>query len=454
MLKLLRKKWILLLSAFLLATVSVSFEGRAQDVSLRTNLLWDAVAEPNLGIEFPLNQHWSLGGNAGLKAWPRWLAWDWNTENPTHWRNFALVPEARFYLDQVYEGWFFAGDVIYTHFNVGHVKFPFGLYPDAWNYRLQGDFLGLGFSAGHSWWLGSRWRIEAEAGLGVGYVNAGKFACEHCGSQVGTREGVALVPKLGINLAYHFRRREQRKQEILDILEQMQLPEPEPEPVPEPEYRPEPVPEPAPAHPILRHPVVRPASEYRPYTPDRVLRKEEGALYVFFPLGKSTLERSFSEGGQLRDNGATLDEIMDVTAQILQDSVARVSCIQIVGLASVDGPAQKNQAISLARALALQQYIQDRLPVPDDLFESVGGGEAWTELKDIIQDLKAGVGETSLTPTQLDQVLDILDREPDPALREQKLKALGRGSVYRMLSETLLKDLRNSGYVRVYIDDK
>ena len=190
----------------------------AQEFSLRTNLLWDAVSEPNIGLEFSVSDHWSVGANAGIKSWPRWLAWDWDKENPTHWRNLSVVPEARYYFDQVYNGLFLAGDAIYTHYNVGNIKFPFGMYPDAKDYRLQGDFYGGGLSVGYSWWMGAHWRIEAEAGVGVGYVKADKFECAHCGAQVGTKEGVAVVPKLGINLAYNFKRREKQKKEILGMI--------------------------------------------------------------------------------------------------------------------------------------------------------------------------------------------------------------------------------------------
>jgi len=207
-----------LLFAFVLTAGFLCYDAKAQGVSLRTNLLWDAVSEPNIGLEFSVSEHWSLGANVGVKSWPRWLAWDWNMENPTHWRNLAVVPEARYYFDQVYNGLFLAGDVIYTHFNVGNVKFPFGLYRDALNYRLQGDFYGGGVSVGYSWWLGPHWRIEAEAGVGVGYVKADKFDCARCGAQVGTKEGAAVVPKLGINLAYNFKRREKQKKEILGMI--------------------------------------------------------------------------------------------------------------------------------------------------------------------------------------------------------------------------------------------
>lgn len=63
-----------LLTAFLL-TFSFSQAGLSQDFSIRTNLLWDAVSEPNIGLEFPLSDNWSIGGNAGLKSWPRWQHW-------------------------------------------------------------------------------------------------------------------------------------------------------------------------------------------------------------------------------------------------------------------------------------------------------------------------------------------------------------------------------------------
>ena len=76
------------------------------------------------------------------------------------------------------------------------------------------------------------------------------------------------------------------------------------------------------------NPLLRPYSQYRPYTKDRILRKEEGALYVHFDLDKSTLRHDF------RNNAATLDRIVDITRQILDDTTSNVRVIQIVGLAS------------------------------------------------------------------------------------------------------------------------
>lgn len=183
-------------------------------LSLRSNLFYAASATPNLGFELPLGDHFSLGMNAGLKTWPRFLFWDGDDPaKPKHWKHLLVAPELRFWPDAVYEGWFLGADLIYTHFNVGAVRFPFGMYPDVRNYRLQGDFYGIGLFGGHSWWLGERWRIEAEAGLGVGYKQAGIYECEHCGTRLGARKGLALVPKMGLNLSYLFRRKAKHQPE-------------------------------------------------------------------------------------------------------------------------------------------------------------------------------------------------------------------------------------------------
>lgn len=172
-------------------------------ISIRTNLLWDAVSEPNIGIEFPLSDHWSLGVDAGLKAWPRWLAWDWNTEDPKHWRNFAIVPEVRYYLNQVYQGLFFGADALYTHFNVGAVTAPFHMYPEVEQYREQGSYWAGGLLAGYAWWPWQHWRLELEAGAALGLAAYEKFDCPHCGDKVGDERKVAVVPKLAVNIAYN-----------------------------------------------------------------------------------------------------------------------------------------------------------------------------------------------------------------------------------------------------------
>ncbi len=87
----------------------------------------------------------------------------------------------------------------------------------------------------------------------------------------------------------------------------------------------------------------------------------------------------------------------------------------------------------------------------DTLFEHVGGGEAWTEFRDQVNDLKIE-GSDNLTGADIEKVLDIIDNEPDPARRERRLRTLDRGRVYNILRNELLSDQRNSGYICIYYD--
>ena len=429
---------------------------RRRAPSFRTNLVYLASSSPNIGFEIPLGKHFTLGANAGLKSWPRWSPWDTDVNNPKKWRHILVAPELRWWTDEVYDGWFLGADLIYTHYNVGSVRFPFGLYPEVREHRLQGDFYGLGLFAGRSWYLGDRVRLETEIGIGAGYKDAYVYECAHCGAQIDHVTGPALVPKIGINLAYDLDKRRVVK-EVLDIfqtpLDTLVAPEPVAPPqdflplIPAVEERGV-AGELAPKHPILRH-----NSEYRPYTPDRILRKEEGALYVFFELDKVRLLRSFTESGYTHDNGPVLDEIIEITSRIMADTTSSVSCIQIVGLASVEGSISHNTWLADARALALQKYIQERLGVPDSMFDTVGGGEAWSEFRDMVNDaLLEGGGDSGLTEPQLRKVLEVMDSEPDANRREAALKRLEGGKVYRLLLQNVLHNLRNSGYIRIYFD--
>lgn len=410
--------------------------------ALRTNLLWWGVGAPNLGAEFPIGERWSLGLDAGFKSWDRFFSNDPST-SPKRWRHFAIVPDVRWYPREVGSGFFLDVNLLYLHYNVGNIKMPFGMYKSLRTDYRQGDLFGGGLSAGYAWNLGPRWRIEAEAGAAVGPYSHDKYyvdqKCRNC--IIGPEKGVGVVPKLGVTLVYTFGKPKQK------------------EPVEQIIWHPVDTVKPVIFEPELKlveewkgvagqlektNPVLRPTSEYKPYTPDMVLRKMPGVLYVHFPVAKTAIDEDF------RNNRETLDKILDLTRQIFADTTSSVSCIQIVGLASVEGGMQKNQQLSNARAAALKQYIQGRMPIADKLFELAGGGEAWTEFRDQVEDMKK-LGSSEFTPEQLDRVLEVLDTESDPARREQRLRSLEGGRVFARIKD-LLSDQRNSGYIRIYYD--
>ena len=187
----------------------------AQGVSLNTNLLYDATAAPNLGLEVQLGERISVGINGSLKPWPRWLAWDWDKENPVKWRYFSLEPEFRWYPLSVFEGWFLSVKASYIHFNAGKLQLPLGVMTELRDSRLQGNWFGGGLTGGYSWQLSRHLRLEVELGVGAGYYDARQYECPHCGKELGTASGVELIPQLGVNIAYDLIRR-QAKQKVLE----------------------------------------------------------------------------------------------------------------------------------------------------------------------------------------------------------------------------------------------
>ena len=193
----------------------------AQSLAIRNNLLYDATLTPNLGIEMHVDSTWSIGLNVGVNAW------DIDKQKNKKWRHFLVSPNVRHYFGQkrdtlnhyTYEdgrlvnvrhdslaiynsGHYIELNAIYSHYNVGNIKFPFGLYKSVRDRRLQGDLVALGAKYGYSWILGRDWRLEAEAGIAVGYAWFKENDCDHCGTYYGKGDRIFLLPQLGINVVY------------------------------------------------------------------------------------------------------------------------------------------------------------------------------------------------------------------------------------------------------------
>ena len=165
-------------------------------IALRTNLLYDATLSPNLGVDIRISPKMTAGLLAGINAW--------NIDKAANkkWRHVLFSLRARRYNDSLFHKGYFEGDLIYSHFNVGNTKIPFGLYKSVRDRRLQGDLVALGGKYGYSWILARNWRIEAEAGVAVGYAWFKEYDCPHCGTFLGNGDRIFLLPQLGINIVY------------------------------------------------------------------------------------------------------------------------------------------------------------------------------------------------------------------------------------------------------------
>ena len=165
-------------------------------VALRSNLLYDATLSPNLGLDVRVDSTRTIGLLAGFNAW------DLDKTENKKWRHMLFSLRARKYRDSLFHKGYFEGDLIYSHFNVGNTKIPFGIYKGVQDRRLQGDLVALGGKYGYSWILTRNWRIEAEAGVAVGYAWFKEYDCAVCGTYYGKGDRIFLLPQLGVNVVY------------------------------------------------------------------------------------------------------------------------------------------------------------------------------------------------------------------------------------------------------------
>jgi outer membrane protein OmpA-like peptidoglycan-associated protein len=411
----------------------------AQKVTVGNNLLYDATLTPNLRIGVRLSPHWSVGLTGGYRPWPT------DDQASRKWKHLLVSPDLRYWSDSVNVHHFFGINPVYAHYNISGVQLPFNLYQLDKDKRYQGDFGGLGVFYGYSWPLGRHWNIEALVGGIVGYAKYDIYECGHCGKKVGDDKKLLVLPQAALNIVYNIPARPRKVvEEVVEPVLQPQEPVRTTAKIEQKVFKPivSPVPDNTGRAGELQrnNPVLAHISTYKPYDRTRILRKEKDALYVHFALGKSVLDNSF------RENRLTLDRITDITRQIMADSTSSVQKIQIIGLASIEGAIAGNEQLAQNRAMALQRYIQDQLDISDTMFEAVGGGEAWADFRDQLNDeVIAGNGK-------LQAAIDVIDSESDLNVRERKLRQLDKGRTWQYIKQNILKDQRNSGYIRIYYD--
>jgi outer membrane protein OmpA-like peptidoglycan-associated protein len=416
-------------------------EVSAQQVTISNNLLYDAWLTPNLRVGVRLAPHWSAGLTAGYNPWPS------DESKSRKWKHLLVSPSVRYWTDSVNVHHFFGVNLIYSHYNVADVKFPFGLYKSVRDERRQGDLGALGVFYGYSWPIARHWNIEALIGAAVGYTKYDRYECGHCGTKIGDDKKWFVMPQAALNIVFNIPGRPKKVTEPISPVEPIEpvIPVTPTEPT-LPIEQPQPVKERAIDILQREEPVVAHISEYKAYDRSQVLRRDKRALFVYFPQAKTDIQPDY------RGNQQTLDRIIDVTRKMLADEETMLCKIQIVGLASFDGGKNLNERISKTRAEELKKYIQDRLSVSDDQFETSYGGEDWADFRDEVEEEIQNVSGNTAMVSQLKEVIQIIDSEPNEVRREQKIRKLRGGRTYQYIKEHHLDDQRNAGYLRIYFD--
>ena len=187
------------LAAILIVSSSFS-QVFAQQLAVKTNLLYDATTTPNLGLEMGMGRKHSMQLYYGLNPWK----FD-STGGDKYFKHWMLSPEYRYWFCHRFQGSFLGVHALGGEFDAANVKLPFGMYKSLRDHRFEGWYVGGGATYGYQWVLSRHWNIETSVGVGAIYAKYKEFECGQCGRQTGDDETVYVGPtKAVLSLLYVF----------------------------------------------------------------------------------------------------------------------------------------------------------------------------------------------------------------------------------------------------------
>lgn len=173
----------------------------AQKIAIKTNILYDALLTPDLGIETKVAPQWTVELTANLNLWKI---------NKRSWKQWNIQPEVRYWFCEAFSGHFLGAHLIGGQYNFGNLPLDFKFlgtdFSQLSDYRFQGSMIGAGLAYGYSFILDRHWNLEAELGVGWIYTRYDKYKCASCGNKLEERHPHNYVglTKLALNLIYLF----------------------------------------------------------------------------------------------------------------------------------------------------------------------------------------------------------------------------------------------------------
>ena len=161
----------------------------------------------------------------------------------------------------------------------------------------------------------------------------------------------------------------------------------------------------------------------------------EDTLHLVFRVGQSEIDLLYN------DNGKRIADFILHVSTAYADVPPKDLNLTIFTGASPEGPAELNRRLGEQRGIALRDMLMNRMPGRVAHVTVVNQGARWGELYNKVKQ--------SEEPWR-DDVLRILEHRPtddswNGDKREQQLRKLQKGRVWRELSERYLPDLRSSG---------
>ncbi len=177
----------------------------AQSIAVKTNLLYDASATVNVGLEV------ALGRRTTLDISGNYNAWNTDSELNEKMRHALIQPEFRYYLCERMSGHFFGVHAHMLQYNISGDHWLPNIFKNASTFRsnsladsrYQGEGYGAGLTYGYDWVIAPRFNIEFSVGAGYvffDYERYGKSECSPC-LEWGDEHYFGLT-KLGVSLVY------------------------------------------------------------------------------------------------------------------------------------------------------------------------------------------------------------------------------------------------------------
>ena len=159
-------------AAALLMLVCFGNEAKAQKAAIKTNLLYDATATINLGLEFGLGEKWTMDLSGNFNPF--------RFHEGRRWKHFMVQPELRYWTCDRFAGHFFAIHAMGGMYDVGNIDFlKFKIlnadFENMKNKRYEGWMAGVGVGWGYDWILSKHLNLEFEAAVGYMYANHDKY---------------------------------------------------------------------------------------------------------------------------------------------------------------------------------------------------------------------------------------------------------------------------------------
>lgn len=179
----------------LLLFLTITWPLASQNIALKSNLIYDATATLNLGVEVKFAPKWTvdLSGNYN----------PFSFGDNKKWKHWMVQPELRYWFCDPFNRHFVGAHLMVGVFNVGNIKPPFGLLPSTKGYRYEGEMMGAGLVYGYHHVLSPRWSLEYALGLGWMHADYEKYECPHCGDYINSgQKDFFGVTKAAVSLIY------------------------------------------------------------------------------------------------------------------------------------------------------------------------------------------------------------------------------------------------------------